>query len=349
MIELGDVYKVVVAMIPLYVALFLGYGSVKWWHVFTPEQCDAINRLVCYFTLPLLTFEFTSHVNPFAMNYPFLGADVISKFIIMIVIAFWAKYSTKASNSWSITSYTLSTFSNTLILGVPLLKAMYGQMGEDIIVQSSVMQSLIWQMILLFALEFRRSGTDFASKDSSEPEKDLEGDQHVEETTGPSFWQMMKVVSQKLAKNPNIYACVLGVAWSFPANRWDLKIPSIIEGSIMIMARAGTGTAMFSMGLFMALQKKVIACGPRLTAFGMVLRFIVGPATTAIGAFAVGLRGDLLRVVIIQAALPQAVGSFIFAKEYGLHTEVISTAVIFGTIVSLPVLISYFAILELLH
>ena len=50
----------------------------------------------------------------------------------------------------------------------------------------------------------------------------------------------------------------------------------------------------------MALQKKMIACGPGKTAFGMVLRFIAGPAAMAIGSIAVGLHGNLLRVAIMQ-------------------------------------------------
>ncbi|KAK8570605.1 hypothetical protein V6N13_103009 [Hibiscus sabdariffa] len=33
-----------------------------------------------------------------------------------------------------------------------------------------------------------------------------------------------------------------------------------------------------------------------LTAYGMLLKFIVGPAAMAIGALIVGLRGDVLRV-----------------------------------------------------
>ena len=88
MIGWEDVYEVVVAMVPLYVALILGYGSVKWWRIFTPEQCDAINRLVCYFTLPLFTFEFTAHVDSFKMNNKFIGVDTSSKVIIVVVLAF---------------------------------------------------------------------------------------------------------------------------------------------------------------------------------------------------------------------------------------------------------------------
>ncbi|XP_062085218.1 auxin efflux carrier component 5-like [Humulus lupulus] len=361
MIEWEDVYKVVEAMAPLYVALILGYGSVKWWKIFSPEQGGAINRFACFFTLPLYTFDFTAHVDPFQWNYRFIGADAISKTIIVVVLAFWAKLSSKDDShavAWSITSYSLSTLTNSLVVGVPLMKAMYGQIGVDIVVQSSVVQSIIWMTLLLIVLECYRSTSemDASSNDVKNSvvcdlnnNKDLEKD--VEEDSGArqSYWSLMKVVGLKLVVNPNSYAVYIGLFWAIIASRCDITMPGILEGSISIMAKAGAGTAMFSMGIFMALQKKIIACGVKLTVFGMVLRFIAGPAAMAIGCIAAGLHGDVLRVAIVQSALPQAIASFIFAKEYGLHAEVISTAVIFGTMVSVPVLIAFYIGLDLIH
>ncbi|XP_042521043.1 auxin efflux carrier component 5-like [Macadamia integrifolia] len=354
MIGWEDVYKVVVAMFPLYVALVLGYGSVRWWHIFNPEQCNAINLLVCYFTLPLFTFEFAASIDPFKMNYLFIGADAISKVIIVMVLALWAKCSSKGSYCWSITSFSLSTLTNSLVVGVPLLKAMYGQMAVDLVVQSSVIQGIIWLTILLFVLELRKTRSDTLSMINvdSNAMKDVEGnnEQMVAITsTKPSLCSLMKIVWLKLALNPNSYACFIGMAWAFIANRWHLEMPSIIEGSVLIMSRAGIGMAMFSMGLFMAMQEKFMACGPSLTVFGLVLRFVAGPAAMAIGSIAVGLHGDVLRVAIIQAALPQSITSFIYAKEYGLHANVLSTAVILGMILSLPILVGYYAVLELLN
>ncbi|KAL2548769.1 putative auxin efflux carrier component 8 [Forsythia ovata] len=362
MIGWGDVYKVVVAMAPLYVALVLGYGSMKWWRIFTPEQGEAINRLVCYFTLPLFTFEFTAHIDPFKMNYLFIGADAIAKVIIVTILALWAKCCSKGSYCWSITSFSLSTLTNSLVVGVPLLQAMYGNMAVDLVVQASVIQAIVWLTILLFVLETRRSGNDLYANNNNNNDnntaalafgdktsKDLEESAKKDDEDRPSFCSLMKTVGLKLAMNPNSYACILGITWAFLANRFHFQMPSIMEGSILIMSRAGIGTAMFSMGLFMAMQKKLIACGPSLTVFGMALRFFAGPLTMAIGSVAVGLHGDVLRVAIIQAALPQSITSFIYAKEYGLHADVLSTAVIFGMIVSLPVLIGYYAVLEFVH
>ncbi|KAI3897208.1 hypothetical protein MKX03_032399 [Papaver bracteatum] len=353
MIGMGDIYKVVVAMTPLYVALILGYGSVKWWKMFSREQCDAINKFVCYFTLPLFTFHFTSQVDPFGWNYKFLAADAISKVIIVIVLVAWAKGSSNGCYTWLITSFSLSTLTNSLVVGVPMLKAMYGDLGVNIVVESTVFQGIVWLSILLFVLEFRKANDSSSSVNvvDSQMVNDLErNDNSVSDTIipRPSFLSMMKTVCVKLILNPNAQASVIGITWAFISNRWHIEMPTIIEGSVLIMSKAGIGSAMFSMGLFTALQEKILACGVRLTLFGLVLRFVAGPAAMAIGCLAVGLRGDVLRVAIVQAALPQAIASFIYAKEYGLHADVLSTAVIVGMIVSLPVLIVYFIALGFL-
>ncbi|CAL9206992.1 unnamed protein product [Musa hybrid cultivar] len=357
MISWGDIYKVVVAMAPLYVALGLGYGSARWWRIITPEQCEAINRLVSCITLPLFTFEFTLHVDPFAMNYRFIAADAVSKVTIAVLLAAWPKCSSKGSYCWSVTSFSLSTLTNSLVVGVPLVSAMYGRWAQDLVVQLSVVQAIVWLTLLLFVFELRKAGCGLFSMAAapssaggelasveSPPLKDVDGG-GPEVTPRPSFWSLMKTVWLKLALNPNSYASIVGITWAFIASRWHFEMPSIMEGSVLIMSKAGTGMAMFSMGLFMALQEKILACGPSLTAFGMVLKFIAGPAATAIGAIAVGLRGDVLHLAIIQAALPQSITSFIFAREYGLHADVLSTAVIFGMLVSLPVLVAYYVVL----
>ncbi|KAL1802310.1 hypothetical protein ACET3Z_030957 [Daucus carota] len=354
MIELSDVYKVVVAMVPLYVALMLGYGSVKWWRMFTPEQSDAINRMTCYFIIPFLTFQFTTHLNPYKMNSLFVAADVISKCGIGAMLGLWA-YFFGGSYEWCITGFSISSITNALIVGVPLMRAMYGSVGVDLVIQSAIMQSTFWLIVLFFMLEVRRARLDFDSVAAVEMSsgKDLEGSGGVHEVdvsvVRPSVWAMLKVVFGKLAKNPNCYACIVGLIWAFVAARWHFEMPSIMEGSILVMSKAGTGTSMFCMGLFMASNKKIIACGAKATAIAMGLRFITAPLAVGIACVAVGLRGEVLRIAIVQSALPQAVVTFIYAKEYGLHANTMSTGVIFGTALSVPITIGYFAVLDLLQ
>uniref|UniRef100_A0A0E0M331 Auxin efflux carrier component n=1 Tax=Oryza punctata TaxID=4537 RepID=A0A0E0M331_ORYPU len=410
MIGWGDVYKVVAAMAPLYFALGLGYGSVRWWGLFTADQCDAVNRLVAYFAVPFFAFDFAARIDPYALSYRVLAADALSKLAVALALA--ASWAAAASSStaccigggkrgggggrgfsWCITGFSLATLNNTLVVGVPLLDAMYGKWARDLIVQISVVQTIVYFPLLLLAFEVRRAwGATTAGAPPPPPTTttttdDVEdGAAVVEAATAAarqSLWPLVRAVWLKVARNPNVYAGVLGVAWACVTNRWHVETPSIIEGSVLIMSKTGVGLSMFSMGLFMALQEKIIVCGAGPTVLGMVLRFVAGPAATAVGAFALGLRGDLLRLAIIQAythlqeirqvfflspeiclnsngcmtsphdetardeqaALPQSITTFVFAKEYGLHAEILSTAVIFGTLASLPVLIAYYIVL----
>lgn len=50
----------------------------------------------------------------------------------------------------------------------------------------------------------------------------------------------------------------------------------------------------------MALQPKIIACGNTIAAFAMAVRFITGPAVMAAASYAIGIRGVLLHIAIVQ-------------------------------------------------
>lgn len=362
MIGWGDVYKVVSGMAPLYFALVLGYCSVRWWKLFTRDQCDAINRLVIYFALPFFAFDFNAHAGTFAASYRVLAADAVAKLLVILALAVWAGAASRkaapASYSWCITGFSLATLSNGLLVGAPLMDAMYGKWARDIVVQLSVVQAVVWLPVLLVVFEARQAWMEVTAPPPPLPalEEGLQDDADRtaaaaaagggRRKTGCAFWApLLRNVGLKVIGNPNVYASLLGVLWSTVANRWHLEIPTIIDGSIAIMSRTGLGIGMFNMGLFIGLQDKIIMTGPGLTTLGMVLRFVAAPATTAVGALLLGLRGDLLRVAIIQAALPQSVGTFFFAREYNLHADVLSTAVIAGTLVSLPVITTYYVVL----
>ncbi|KAG2314760.1 hypothetical protein Bca52824_017882 [Brassica carinata] len=64
MIIWHDLYTVLTAVIRLYVAMILAYGSVRWWKIFSTDQCSGVNRFVAIFAIPLLSFHFISTNNP---------------------------------------------------------------------------------------------------------------------------------------------------------------------------------------------------------------------------------------------------------------------------------------------
>ncbi|KAK8936502.1 putative auxin efflux carrier component 3a [Platanthera zijinensis] len=197
----------------------------------------------------------------------------------------WSKLFGNGGLDWSITIFSLATLPNTLVMGVPLLKSMYGDEEGGLLIQLVVVQSMLWYTLLLLLFEYRA------------------------------------------------------------AYRWNVKKPLVMENSITILSNAGLGMAMFSLGLFMAMQPSIMPCGKRLATYSMLIRFVAGPAIMALASLVLGIRGATLKVAIVQAALPQGIVPFVFAKEYDLHSEILSTAVIFGMIVSFPITILYYIIL----
>ncbi|KAL8246034.1 hypothetical protein R6Q59_007250 [Mikania micrantha] len=591
MITLSDFYHVMTAVVPLYVAMVLAYGSVKWWKIFTPDQCSGINRFVALFAVPLLSFHFISSNNPYKMNLRFIAADTLQKLVILAVLAAWSNLTKRGSLEWSITLFSLSTLPNTLVMGIPLLKGMYGGESGSLMVQIVVLQCIIWYTLMLFLFEFRGArlliseqfpGTagaiasihvdsDVMSLDGrqvleTEAEIKEDGKLHVtvrksnasrsdvfsrrshgfSSTTprpsnltnaeiyslqssrnptprGSSFnhndfysmtggrnsnfgasdvygppvsrgptprpsnyeeegnggnsnksryhhgvlggnnyptpnpgmfspsttkqnvpltkkpnghktdegsndvhmfvWSssaspvsdvfaareygaldqpttkdlkvpispvkgngeeylesygnnniniegtdkdgivggigksmpptsvmtrlILIMVWRKLIRNPNTYSSLIGLVWALVSFRWNVNMPAIIAKSIAILSDAGLGMAMFSLGLFMALQPKMIACGNTVAAFSMAVRFLTGPAVMAAASIVVGLRGVLLRIAIVQAALPQGIVPFVFAKEYNVHPDILSTGVIFGMLIALPITLIYYILLGL--
>ncbi|KAG6752874.1 hypothetical protein POTOM_042914 [Populus tomentosa] len=609
MISLLDFYHVMTAMVPLYVAMILAYGSVKWWKIFTPDQCSGINRFVALFAVPLLSFHFISTNDPYKMNFRFIAADTLQKIIVLVVLAFWTMFSKRGCLEWTITLFSLSTLPNTLVMGIPLLKGMYGDYSGSLMVQVVVLQCIIWYTLMLFLFEYRGAklliseqfpdtagsivsihvDSDIMSLDGRQPleteaEIKEDGKLHVtvrksnasrsdifsrrsqglsSTTPRPSnltnaeiyslqssrnptprgssfnhtdFYSMMAagrnsnfgasdvyglsasrgptprpsnfeeenggsnkprfhyhgpggathypapnpgmfspttaskgvaanannaaakkpngqaqqkaedgrdlhmfvwsssaspvsdvfgghdygahdqkdvrlavspgkveghtenqedynlerdgfsfgnrgmdremnnhegekvgaagkpkpmpptsvmtrliliMVWRKLIRNPNTYSSLIGLTWSLVSFRWDVQMPAIIAKSISILSDAGLGMAMFSLGLFMALQPRIIACGNSVAAFAMAVRFLTGPAVMAAASIAVGLRGTLLHIAIVQAALPQGIVPFVFAKEYNVHPDILSTAVIFGMLIALPITLVYYILMGL--
>ncbi|XP_038897269.1 auxin efflux carrier component 6 [Benincasa hispida] len=522
MITVEDFYKVMCAMVPLYFAMLVAYSSVKWWKIFTAEQCAGINRFVAVFAVPILSFHFISQNNPFEMDTKFILADTISKVFVLLLLSVWAVFFSGGRLDWVITLFSLATLPNTLVMGIPLLNAMYGDFTQPLMVQLVVLQCIVWYTLLLFLFEYRAAtlliqnqfpgstaaaiakievdadiisldgrdklltetdidtrgqirvricrstssapssglssigitprasnlsnveifsintptqphgphrstdvsfdlGSGYGSSDAyslqptprasnfnemdmagntpmwgrspvggrifrqgspvvkmawESPENGVEGQGYKAELPEkeisfrdssitamgeeveakrsqemPKAFVMIKliltVVTRKLSRNPNTYSSALALLWSLVSFKWKVEMPSLVKESIKIISDAGLGMAMFSLGLFMGLQPKMIGCGGKRAALGMGIRFLFGPIAMSAASLAVGLRGVRLHTAIVQAALPQGIVPFVFAREYGLHPDILSTGVIFGMLVSLPITLIYYILLGL--
>ncbi|XP_062152899.1 probable auxin efflux carrier component 8 isoform X2 [Alnus glutinosa] len=356
MITLADVYHVLAATVPLYVVMIVAYVSVKWWKLFTPDQCSGINMFVAKYSIPLLSFQVISDNNPYKMNLKLIFADFMQKLLAISLLTAITKVCSWGDLNSIITGISLSTLPNTLILGLPLLKAMYGEEAAKLLAQIVVLQSLVWYNLLLFLFELSAAKAALitppleatATEAPQEAQtKEEEEELRTRSTKKIKTMLLLLTVGKKLLRNPNTHATFLGLIWASIHYKWGVKMPEIVKQSILIISNGGLGMAMFSLGLFMASRVSIIACGTRMAFVAMAMKFLMGPALMALSSTATGLKGRVFREAIVQAALPQGIVPFVFAKEYNIHPDILSTGVIFGILISMPIALAYYFLLAL--
>ncbi|KAF7103460.1 hypothetical protein CFC21_104448 [Triticum aestivum] len=163
----------------------------------------------------------------------------------------------------------------------------------------------------------------------------------------PSMRHIAFMTGKKVLRIPNSYASFLGLVWALITFKCGIKMPKIILDSLFTIQTTTIGLSMFSSGTFMARQPQFIPCGYAIAMVSLVLKFLIGPVAMLLASLAVGMHGTLLRIAVVQAALPLAVASFVYAEEYKVHAEIMSTGVILGILISFPVTIVYYILLEL--
>ncbi len=259
MIGWVDIGKILSAITLLYFALALGYcSSRRWWQIFTAEDSKAINRMVVWFAFPFFTFEFTLHLDPYNVRYSLIAADSIAKLIIVaaisigVMLKFRKEGLCAAVTDWCISGFSLASLTNSLVVGMPMARAMYGNWAGQIVVQLSIFQAIVWLTSLVVVLEVRKAFVSDAHDESNRHEEGSyidddtvvggsgtsEDMQSLEEGVSDATNQdlrgqeavtvagvngarlpLFKSVARNLACNPNLHASVIGISWACISNR----------------------------------------------------------------------------------------------------------------------------------
>ncbi|KAG6588387.1 Auxin efflux carrier component 8, partial [Cucurbita argyrosperma subsp. sororia] len=347
MISLSDVYHVVAATVPLYVAMILAYISVRWWKFFTAEQCCGINKFVAKFSIPLLSFQVISDNNLYKMNLQLILADFVQKILAISLMGAVTKITSRGGLNWIITGLSLSTMPNTLILGLPVLKAMYGSEADVLLAQIVVLQSVVWYNILLFLFEFTTTKAaalapaseaieidtteEGLAKEEGEEARDSNGRRHKTRS-------ILFTVARKLIYNPNTHATILGLIWAsirFRSNR------SIHNNSVNWRTWYGH----VQLRPFHGFTDKHHSMRYKDDTGSHGNEILNGTCTYGCILTSSRPQGQIAPSGN-RAALPQGIVPFVFAKEYNIHPDVLSTGVLLGLLVALPVALAYYSLLS---
>ncbi|MGH3376756.1 MAG: AEC family transporter [Actinoallomurus sp.] len=134
-------------------------------------------------------------------------------------------------------------------------------------------------------------------------------------------------------RNPIIIASVLGVAVAASG----LHLPQQVMGPCRLLGAAAVPAALVTLG--MSLHGRTPAVGHRSrgeVAVAVTLKIVMQPCVAfVLGRYAVHLSREDLLAVVICSALPTAQNVFIYAREYGLRTELVRDSILASSVLSM--------------
>lgn len=145
-----------------------------------------------------------------------------------------------------------------------------------------------------------------------------------------------KAFALTLIRNPFIWSCLVG----FALNPIAGLIPTFAVSGLDIIGRASLAAGLLVVGAGLDLKQLARPRLPHLIA--IILKLLVMPAVIFAAAMAFGLRGEILKVAMIAAAVPTASAAYILARQMGgdapLMAE-IATLQTFLAIFSMPLVL----------
>jgi len=123
--------------------------------------------------------------------------------------------------------------------------------------------------------------------------------------------------------------------------------PSFVAQFSDMLGKGVFGSSLFVIGMFVFshdLVGSLGCCGLMRILFA---RHVLAPTVMVGLALLVGSRGNQLRVMVLQSALPQAVVTFNISAKYGVGVELLTSSIAVGTLLTLPILLVWLWVLEI--
>ncbi|WP_435167109.1 AEC family transporter [Falsirhodobacter sp. 1013] len=293
-------------ILPVFLVIGFGYWARRS-GLIVDSAIDGVTRFAQNFALPCLLF------------YNMATIDIAGSFEPGIFLAFYAGafacfiigglaacflFGRPPEDSVAIGFCCL--FSNSLLLGIPIMERAYGSdalAGNFTII---ALHSPILYGAGIATMEIVRA-----------------------RGTGIRKAQLIRQILQSLIRQPLVIGILLGFAW----NATGLSLPGVLEGGLQMMMRAALPAALFGLGGVLCRYRP--EGDVKLVAMICVLSLIMHPLIGYGIGRAVGLGVDQLRSVVVTASMAPGMNAFLFANLYGVAKRVSATSVLVATALSL--------------
>jgi len=307
------------SLLPVVILISVGIfaGQRKW---VSPSGAKELAELAFMVLTPALLFRTMSQVNiddldiaPVALYF---GVAIVLFFLLLFI---------QGVNRKSVVLSLAATFSNTVMIGIPLVSLAFGPAGLVYLLTLISMHVLILLTIATVVLEFTAMKEEIA-------------------TTGQSGFTMSKIF--QVIRNSLLHPIPLPILVGLFFSYMEWQIPQVLDQPIAWMGSAFAPLALLMVGIslhgvLVGFQKsnhghqgadQLIL---RSAIWVAVLKNLVHPLLVLLVGYFLNLQDLAFSVMVLAAAMPVGANVFMFSQRYKVAQEEITMGVMLTTLSAL--------------
>lgn len=298
-------------VMPLVIIIAIG-NVLKRRGFYSGGDVTALSKTLYWVILPLLLFRTTYISGTEVLTQPNLLIAVNICYFATIAVS-WAgaAFFVHKGDARRVAVSVLSDFrSNNIYLGFPVIQLAMGEAGLHFASIYIAVSTIFFQVLSIGAGEIALNGR----------------------LSAKSF----AVMGRRLAKNPLVISCVLGVAAALA----HVPVHFVLDETMKLVSGAATAVALLALGgtLDISRMGRVFDI-IRRTWFDIIIKLAVNPLIMWWALLLLPVDDGLLKVTVMLSSMPCAVNCFIIAKGMGMDGEYTADLVAATTllgIISIP-------------
>lgn len=301
---------VVSSLLPVVLLVAIGYAAARL-KLMSETGSKDLSSLVFVLLTPALLFRTMSTVHLEQLDFIPVTGYFIAVFIIFFGVLLFKGFSRQGA-----VLALAATFSNTVMIGIPLVSLAYGQAGLVILLTLVSVHALVLLTSATVVLELSVAREAAAGLPA--------GQQHPVHTV------------LNAARNAIVHPVPLPIIAGLLFAQTGWTLPAELDKVLGWMGAAFGPLALLLVGMTLAGQS--LGTHWRGALALAVIKNGVKPALVALICSVLGVKGLPLTVMVVAASMPIGANVFLFSQRYAVGQEVVTAAVGLSTLLAMVTL-----------
>ncbi len=312
-------HPVLSALLPVVLLIAIGFVAGRA-RLVRGESVRDLSNLVFLVLTQALLFRTMASAHIDALDF-----RPVFQYFLVAGGLFFAMLAVYGGNSRASVLALSGIFSNTLMIGVPLVGLAFGEAGQVLLFTLISLHALVLLSIATLVLELQ-----------------VAREQAAHSGDAPPIWHTVGSAVKNAIIHPVPLPILVGIAYSFTG--WGLH--PVVDKPLVLLGNAFGPLALVLVGV--TLSQTPVGSQWRMALRLSLVKTVLHPLLMAGVGWLLGLRGLQLGVMVLAAALPIGANVFLFSQRYRKAEALVTSAVAVSTALALLSITGVLALLSLL-